>query len=82
VPAAAGEGAQLVCLQELTLSAYLDGAPPEDLPGGPTFAFAARAAREAGVHVIASLYERPRATTASGASTRRSSSRPAASWPA
>jgi N-carbamoylputrescine amidase len=57
VHAAAGEGATLVCLQELTLSAYLDGAPPEELPGGPTFAFAARVAAEARVWVIASLYE-------------------------
>jgi N-carbamoylputrescine amidase len=64
---AAGEGASLVCLQELTLSRYFAvdpggpeaaGAEPEDLPGGPTFAFAARMAAETGVHVHASLYER------------------------
>jgi N-carbamoylputrescine amidase len=60
-------GAELVCLQELTLSRYFAtrpdgpqavGAEPEELPGGPTFAFAARLAAETGVHVHASLYER------------------------
>jgi N-carbamoylputrescine amidase len=64
---AAGEGAQLVCLQELTLSRYFAvdpsgpeaaGAQPEELPGGRTFEFAARAARENGIHLHASLYER------------------------
>ena len=64
---AAAEGAQLVCLQELTLSRYFAvdpggpeaaGAEPEQLPGGPTFEFAARMASEAGIHVHASLYER------------------------
>jgi N-carbamoylputrescine amidase len=64
---AADEGAQLVCLQELTLSRYFAvdpagpeaaGAEPEDLPGGRTFEFAARAATANGVHVHASLYER------------------------
>jgi len=64
---AAGQGAQLVCLQELTLSRYFAvdpggpkaaGAEPEDLPGGPTFRFAAKLAAETGVHVHASLYER------------------------
>ena len=64
---AAGEGAQLVCLQELTLSRYFAvdpagpeaaGAEPEELPGGPTYRFAARMAAETGVHVHASLYER------------------------
>ena len=63
---AAGEGAKLVCLQELTLSRYFAvdpagpeaaGAEPEELPGGPTFAFAARIAAAHGVHVHASLYE-------------------------
>ena len=63
----AGEGAKLVCLQELTLSRYFAvdpagpqaaGAVPEELPGGRTFEFAARMAREHGVHVHASLYER------------------------
>jgi len=51
---AAGAGAQLVCLQELTLSRYFAADPggpeaagvePEELPGGPTHAFAARLAR-------------------------------------
>jgi N-carbamoylputrescine amidase len=64
---AAAAGAQLVCLQELTLSRYFAasedgpraaGAEPEELPGGPTFAFAAAAAAEHGIPVHASLYER------------------------
>jgi N-carbamoylputrescine amidase len=64
---AAGEGARLVCLQELTLSRYFAtdpggpraaGVQPEELPGGPTHRFAARLARELRVHVHASLYER------------------------
>jgi N-carbamoylputrescine amidase len=64
---AAERGARLVCLQELTLSPYfaVDPAGPEgvgveteDLPGGPTFEFAAAMAKETGVHVHASLYER------------------------
>jgi N-carbamoylputrescine amidase len=64
---AASEGAKLVCLQELTLSRYFAvdpagpeaaGAEPEELPGGRTFEFASRLAREHGVHVHASLYER------------------------
>jgi N-carbamoylputrescine amidase len=63
---AAGEGAKLICLQELTLSRYFAvdpggpeaaGAEPEELPGGRTFEFAARMAKETGVHVHASLYE-------------------------
>jgi N-carbamoylputrescine amidase len=67
IRAAARAGARLVCLQELTLSRYFAvdpggpeaaGAVPEDLPGGPTHAFATEAARETGVHVHASLYER------------------------
>lgn len=61
------QGAQLVCLQELTLSRYFavdpggpeaGGIEPEELPGGPTHRFAARVAGETGVHVHASLYER------------------------
>jgi N-carbamoylputrescine amidase len=64
---AAGEGAQLVCLQELTLSRYFAvdpagpeavGAEPEELPGGRTFEFAVRMAAATGIHVHASLYER------------------------
>lgn len=65
---AADAGARLVCLQELTLSRYfavdprgpeVAGAEPEELPGGPTHAFAARMASETGAYVHASLYERP-----------------------
>ncbi len=64
---AAGEGARLVCLQELTLSPYFAIAPdgprsgaaePEQLPGGPTHEFAGALAAELGIHVHASLYER------------------------
>lgn len=64
---AADAGAELICLQELTLSRYFAidpdgpraaGAEPEELPGGPTFGFAARMAAETGAHVHASLYER------------------------
>ncbi len=64
---AAGEGAQLVCLQELTLSRYFAvdpggpaavGVEPEELPGGPTHEFAARMAAQTEAHIHASLYER------------------------
>ncbi len=64
---AAREEAQLVCLQELTLSRYFAVDPagpsaaviePEELPGGPTHRFAARMAAATGIHVHASLYER------------------------
>ena len=64
---AAAQGAQLVCLQELTLSPYFAIAPDalheaqqraESIPDGPTTAFAARMAAETGAHVHASLYER------------------------
>ncbi len=64
---AAREGAQLVCLQELTLNRYFAvdpggpkaaGVQPEGLPGGPTFRFAARAAATCGTYVHASLFER------------------------
>jgi N-carbamoylputrescine amidase len=67
IRAAAGEGARVVCLQELTLSPYFAitpdgpaaaGAQPEDLEGGRTMGFAARLAGETGVYVHASLYER------------------------
>ncbi len=63
---AAGEGARLVCLQELTLSPYFAitadgpdaaGVVPESLPGGPTHELAAELATETGAHVHASLYE-------------------------
>ena len=64
---AAGEGARIVCLQELTLSPYfavdadLDDALErfgEDLESGPTASFAREMARRYGVAVHASLYER------------------------
>ncbi len=67
VALAAEQGATLVCLQELTLSPYFAitadgpqaaGARPEPVPDGPTCAFAAQLAREHGIHVHASLYER------------------------
>jgi N-carbamoylputrescine amidase len=57
----------LVCLQELTLSRYFavnpdagdrPAARAEDIPTGPTTAFAARLAAETGAHVHGSLYER------------------------
>jgi N-carbamoylputrescine amidase len=62
---AAAAGARAVFLPELTLSKYpayvrATGTPvaaAEDLTGGPTFAFAARAARRHGVAVHASLYQ-------------------------
>jgi N-carbamoylputrescine amidase len=64
---AAGEGARLVCLQELTLSRYFAitpdgpgavGVEAEDLQSGPTATFARRLAAETGAHIHASLYER------------------------
>jgi N-carbamoylputrescine amidase len=67
IAVAAGEGARLVCLQELTLSPYFAIVPDalelaasmaEAIPGGPTTELAARAARQHGIHVHASLYER------------------------
>ncbi len=62
---AAGEGARLVCLQELTLSRYFattaegprTGVQPEPLLGGPTTIFAGDLARETGAYVHASLWE-------------------------
>jgi N-carbamoylputrescine amidase len=68
---AAAEGAQLVCMMELTLSPYFAVDPsgpgttvlgvhvePEPLLEGPTHAFATALAAETGVPVHASLYER------------------------
>jgi N-carbamoylputrescine amidase len=64
---AAGQGARIVCLQELTLSRYFAitaegpnaaGAQAEELLSGPTISFARAAAADAGVYVHASLYER------------------------
>ncbi len=63
---AAGAGAELVCLQELTLTRYFavtpdgpgaGGIEPEPLETGPTMRFAAARAAETGVLVHASLYE-------------------------
>jgi N-carbamoylputrescine amidase len=63
---AAGQGARIVCLQELTLSPYFAitsdgpaalGVEPESLEAGPTLEFARRAADACGVHVHASLFE-------------------------
>ena len=68
IRAAAQHGAQLVCLQELTLSPYFaitaDGVEAardraEAIPDGPTTRFAAGMAAESGCYVHASLYERP-----------------------
>ncbi len=63
---AAEAGARVVFLPELTLSRYPADTIPrgtpselaESLEDGPTVAFARAAARESGVHVHASLYER------------------------
>jgi N-carbamoylputrescine amidase len=75
---AAAEGAALVCLQELTLSRYFAvdpagpgavGLAPEELPGGATYRFAARMARETDTHVHASLYERADAADGLGYNT-------------
>ena len=61
---AAELGAELVCLQELTLSPYfctrsdVDSTPyMEDIPTGPTFAFISRCAKTVNVSITASLYE-------------------------
>jgi len=66
IRSAADAGAEVVFLPELTLLRYpadvRAGDRPvelaEELEGGPTFALAARAAKENGVFVHASLYER------------------------
>lgn len=63
---AAGAGAKVVFLPELTLSRYPADTLPtgtpsdiaEDLENGPTVTFARAAARDFGVHVHASLYEK------------------------
>lgn len=64
VLSAAAQGAQLVCLQELTLNRYFaDVMDPahfalaEPLEGGPTGNLTASLARDAGVHVVGSLFE-------------------------
>ena len=66
VASAAREGAEIVFLPELTLLRYpadvrageCPGAAAEPLLDGPTFTWAARAAKAYDVHVHASLYER------------------------
>jgi N-carbamoylputrescine amidase len=64
---AVGEGARIVCLQELTLSPYFAitpdgpaaaGVEPEDLETGATATFARAVATETGAYIHASLYER------------------------
>jgi N-carbamoylputrescine amidase len=64
---AAAEAPKLICLQELTLSPYFAitpdgpgalGVAPEDVPGGPTHAFAAEMAAATGIPIHASLFER------------------------
>lgn len=63
---AAADGAELVCLQELTLLPYFASGPEpgagavlaEQLPGGRTSEFACQVARTHGIHLLASLYER------------------------
>jgi len=66
VELAAGAGARIVCLPELTRSRYFaveqrdpqrPAAEPEPLPGGPTFELAAGCARATGAFVHASCYE-------------------------
>lgn len=63
---AARQGAQIVCLQELTLNRYFASRKDRDhaqywetVPDGPTCKFASNIAYQSGVHVIASLYEKP-----------------------
>lgn len=66
IPSAAAGGAEVVFLPEVTLSRYAADTKPvgrpadlaEDLHGGPTFTFAADAARAHNVLVHVSLYER------------------------
>ncbi len=66
VDRAAGEGARVVFMPEITLLRYPadvpagphPGAAAEDLTDGPTFALAADAARANGIFVHASMYEK------------------------
>lgn len=71
IDCAAEQGAQLVCLQELTLSPYfctradLDPSPyKEDLRSGPTAQFVGRCAKKAKVFITASLFEKDGFNTA------------------
>ncbi|KTD61416.1 carbon-nitrogen hydrolase [Legionella spiritensis] len=68
---AAGKGARLVCLQELTLSPYfctrsdVDPTPyMEDIQDGPTAQFVSHMARKANVCITASLFEKAGYNTA------------------
>jgi N-carbamoylputrescine amidase len=68
---AAKLGAELVCLQELTLSPYfwtradVNGTPyMEDINTGPTAQFVSRCAKEANVSITASLFEKAGYNTA------------------
>ena len=63
---AASQGAQIVCLQELTLNRYFASEKDRDhsaywesIPDGPTCKFASDVARQNSVYVIASLFEKP-----------------------
>jgi N-carbamoylputrescine amidase len=71
IMAAAKQGAQLVCLQELTLSPYfctrpdVSGTPfMEDLATGPTAQFVSEMAKTAKTSITASLYEKEGYNTA------------------
>jgi N-carbamoylputrescine amidase len=74
---AANSGAKIVFLQELTLSRYPADTKPlgtpaaiaEELVGGKTHLFASRAAKEHGVLVHASLYEKNEAADGRGLNT-------------
>ncbi|NQX27511.1 hydrolase [Microbacteriaceae bacterium VKM Ac-2854] len=77
IRAAAGAGAEVVFLPELTLSRYPADIKPGSAPGGtaeplltgPTFDFAARMAAETGALVHASLYERAEESDGRGLNT-------------
>ena len=71
ISAAAQQGAQLVCLQELTLSPYfctrsdVDGKPyMEDIHSGPTARFVGQMAKANNVSITASLFEKAGYNTA------------------
>lgn len=71
IAAAASQGAELVCLQELTLSPYfctrsdVDGKPfMEDIPTGPTAQFVGSMAKKHKVFITASLFEKAGYNTA------------------
>ena len=65
VAEAAQKGAQLICLQEFTISPYFASTPDqsgfdwaEELEGGPTYQFLGQLAKENGVYIIGSIFER------------------------